>query len=98
MMPLAYLIGSILLVTIICLGCYWLRRYARGVPIDELPQRVVDDRRPCYYHHDLLHHHQEHSRGFNQYQLEEPSPPSDSDGEAEVDQACDQETSSPDSV
>ncbi|XP_014468464.1 PREDICTED: dorsal-ventral patterning tolloid-like protein 1 isoform X2 [Dinoponera quadriceps] len=96
--PLAYVIGSVLVVVLICLGCHRLRRCARGMPIDELPQRVVDDRRHCYYHHDLLHHHQEQQpRGFNQYQLEQPpSPPSESDGEAE--QVCDQETSSPDSV
>lgn len=106
MAPLAYVIGSIVVVMMICLACHRLRRCARGMPIDELPQRVVDDRRHCYYHHDLLHHHQEHPRGFNQYQLEQPSPPSESDDEAEIeaeaeaeaDQACDQDTSSPDCV
>lgn len=105
MAPLGYVIGSILVVMIICLGCHRLRRCTRGMPIDELPQQVADDQRRCYYHHDLLHHHQE--RGFNQYQVEDqPSPPSESDGEADVeaeaeaeaDQVCDQESSSPDSV
>ncbi|XP_032681365.1 cubilin isoform X3 [Odontomachus brunneus] len=105
--PLGYVIGSILVVMMICLGCHRLRRCMRGMPIDELPQRVVDDRRHCYYH-DFPHHYQEHPRGFNQYQLEQPSPPSESDGEAEVEaeaeteadaeQACDQETSSLDTV
>jgi hypothetical protein len=73
--------------------------------IDELPpQRVIDDRRHCYHQHNLLRHqHQDYAPGlhdFNQYQLEQPSPPSESDEDEpeELEQSGDQETSSPDSV
>lgn len=97
--PLCYAIGSVLIFLVVCLICHRrLRRRARGVSIDELPQRVVDDRLHCYHHHDLLHHHQDHSHSFNEYQLEQPSPPSESDGEIEPEHSGDQETSSPDSV
>lgn len=98
--PVGYATGGLLVALVICLVCHRLRRRPRhGMRTDEPSQRVVDDRRHCYHHHDLLHHHQDHSpRGFNQYQLEEPSPPSESDDEMEPEQGCDQETSSPDSV
>lgn len=102
--PLAYAIGSVLVALIICLVCHRrLRRRPRhGIPTNELPQRIVDDRHHCYHHHELLHHHQEHPpHGFNQYQLEEPSPLSETDDEMEPEeeeQGCEQETSSPDSV
>ncbi|XP_024877003.1 uncharacterized protein LOC112457919 [Temnothorax curvispinosus] len=104
-MPIAYAVGSILVILMFCLICHRrLRRRSHNIPINELsPQRVVDDRGHCYHHHDLLYHqHQNHAsrHSFNQYQLEQPSPSSESDeGEAEeLEPDCDQETSSPDSV
>ncbi|XP_026824428.1 tolloid-like protein 2 isoform X2 [Ooceraea biroi] len=104
--PIGYAIGSILVALVLCLICHrMLRRRARGMQIDELPpQRVIDDRRHCYHQHNLLRHqHQDYApglRGFNQYQLEQPSPPSESDEDEaeEPEQSGDQETSSPDSV
>lgn len=69
------------------------------MPIDELPPQCVIDAidRHCYHHHDLLHTDHALTRGFNQYQLEEPSPLNESDEMEEPEQDC-QETSSPDSV
>lgn len=80
-----------------------MRQRSHNMPINELPpQRIVGDRRHCYHHHDLLHHqHQNHesTHSFNQYQIEQPSPQSESDeGAEEPEPGCDQETSSPDSV
>ncbi|XP_011702582.1 PREDICTED: uncharacterized protein LOC105458758 [Wasmannia auropunctata] len=102
-MPIAYAVGSILVILMLCLICHRrLRRRSRNMPINELPpERIVDDRRHCYHHHDLLHHqHQNHAsmHSFNQYQLEQPSPSESDEGEAEEPEQGDQETSSPDSV
>ncbi|XP_043504117.1 dorsal-ventral patterning tolloid-like protein 1 isoform X1 [Polistes fuscatus] len=85
--------ASVLVVLFICLLCNKLKRPVQEVHIDDLHQRV-EERHHCYHHHSLLQHHQDHIHEFNQYQLEQPSPPSDSDAE----QVCGDETSSPDSV
>ncbi|XP_035739914.1 dorsal-ventral patterning tolloid-like protein 1 isoform X2 [Vespa mandarinia] len=85
--------ASILVVLFVCLLCHKLKRPIQEVHIDDLHQRV-EERHHCYHHHTLLQHHQDHIHEFNQYQLEQPSPPSDSDAE----QVCGDETSSPDSV
>ncbi|KAL2719162.1 bone morphogenetic protein 1 isoform X1 [Vespula squamosa] len=85
--------ASILVVLFVCLLCHKLKRPVQEVHIDDLHQRV-EERHHCYHHHTLLRHHQDHIHEFNQYQLEQPSPPSDSDAE----QVCGDETSSPDSV
>lgn len=103
-LPIVYAVGGILVILILGLICHRrLRQRSHSIPINELPpQHMVDDRHHCY-HHDLLHHqHQNHAstHSFNQYQLEQPSSPSESD-EGEVEEPepdCDQETSSPDSV
>ncbi|CAL1677517.1 unnamed protein product [Lasius platythorax] len=96
--PVAYAIGSILVVLMFCLVCHRrLRRQSRGVPIDDLPPQCVIDDHHCYHHHDLLHTDHTLTR-FNQYQLEEPSPLNESDEMEEPEQDFHQETSSPDSV
>ncbi|XP_020283606.1 bone morphogenetic protein 1 isoform X2 [Pseudomyrmex gracilis] len=110
-MPIVYAVVSIVLALTGCLVCCQLhvRRSARshGVPsIDEIPssRQIIDSRRHCYHHHDLLHHHDhshqlpDHTHDFGH--MEQPSPSSESDeGDIEeVDQGCDQETSSPDSM
>ncbi|XP_050446232.1 tolloid-like protein 1 isoform X2 [Cataglyphis hispanica] len=98
-LPIAYAVGSILIILMFCLICHRrLRRRSRGIPIDELPPQCVIDAidRHCY-HHDLLHTDHALTRGFNQYHLEEPSPLNESDEMEEPEQDC-QETSSPDSV
>ncbi|XP_012271298.1 cubilin isoform X3 [Orussus abietinus] len=112
--PVGCAAGAVLMVVLLCLVCHQrLRRRGREVPIDDLEQRVKD-RRLCYHHHhSLLHHHQSHnhghSHGFSQYQLQQPSPPSESevehvcaderDDQDEQDEQEEQdEASSPDSV
>ncbi|XP_072756376.1 tolloid-like protein 1 isoform X2 [Anoplolepis gracilipes] len=98
--PIAYAVGSILIILMFCLVCHRkLRRRSHGVPIDELPPQCVIDAidRHCYHHHDLLHTDHALARGFNQYQLDEQSPLNDSDDMEEPKEDC-QETSSPDSV
>lgn len=99
--PIAYAVGSILVILMFCLVCHRkLRRRSRGVPIDELPPQCVIDAidRHCYHHHDLLHADHVLTHDFNQYQLEEPSPLNESDEMEEPEGDCHQETSSPDSV
>ncbi|EFN64302.1 Cubilin [Camponotus floridanus] len=99
--PIAYAVGSILVILMFCLVCHRkLRRRSRGVPIDELPPQCVIDAidRHCYHHHDLLHADHALTHDFNQYQLEESSPLNESDEMEEPEQDCHQETSSPDSM
>ncbi|XP_046831022.1 bone morphogenetic protein 1 isoform X2 [Vespa crabro] len=93
LIPAVSAAASILVVLFVCLLCHKLKRPIQEVHIDDLHQRV-EERHHCYHHHTLLQHHQDHIHEFNQYQLEQPSPPSDSDAE----QVCGDETSSPDSV
>ncbi|XP_039306033.1 cubilin isoform X8 [Solenopsis invicta] len=104
-LPIAYAVGSILVILMLCLICHRrLRRQSHNMPSHELsPQRILPNRHHCF-HDDLLHHqHQNHAstHNFNQYQLEQPSPPSESDCEGEADEpepSCNQEISSPDSM
>ncbi|KAK2586444.1 hypothetical protein KPH14_010719 [Odynerus spinipes] len=92
--PAGYAAGAILVALFLCLICHRkLKRRVQEVHIDDLHQRV-EERHHCYHHHTLLQHHQDHTHDFNQYQLEQSSPPSDSDAE----HGCGDETSSPDSV
>ncbi|XP_043677575.1 tolloid-like protein 1 isoform X2 [Vespula pensylvanica] len=91
--PAVSVAASILVVLFVCLLCHKVKRPVQEVHIDNLHQRI-EEHHPCYHHHALLQHHQDHIHEYNQYQLEQPSPPSDSDAE----QVCGDETSSPDSV
>ncbi|XP_066598102.1 tolloid-like protein 1 isoform X2 [Prorops nasuta] len=91
--PASYTAVAVGLALVLCFICR--RKFKRREPevhIDDLQQRV-DDRRHCYHHHSFLHH-PDHTHGFNQYQLQHPSPPSDSEAE----QYQGDEPSSPDSV
>ncbi|XP_043287239.1 tolloid-like protein 1 isoform X2 [Venturia canescens] len=104
--PVSCAVAAVLAALVLCLICHRkLKRRVEEVHIDDLQQRVDEERR-CYhhhhhhYHHSLLNHPQTHSHAhthnYNQYQLEQPSPPSES--ERDDDHVCHDDRSSPDSV
>lgn len=97
--PAGIAAAAVLIALTICLLCHRkMKRRAQEVHIDDFQQRV-DDMRYCYRHQSLLHrapstHSHGHSHNYHdEYHLEQPSPPS----ESEVDHVCGDEASSPDS-
>ncbi|XP_015514875.1 tolloid-like protein 1 isoform X1 [Neodiprion lecontei] len=98
--------GAILIATLFCLLCHRkLKKRPQEVHIDDLQQRV-EDQRHCHRHDRLLHHHHHHhhrhhqshshshSHNFNQHHFQQASPSSGS----EVEHICGDEASSPDNV
>lgn len=104
--PVSCAVAAVLIALVLCLICHRkLKRRVEEVHIDDLQQRVDEERR-CYHHHHHHHHHSlldhpqshshAHTHNYNQYQLEQPSPPSESERDDE--HVCHDDQSSPDSV
>ncbi|XP_011309248.1 bone morphogenetic protein 1-like isoform X2 [Fopius arisanus] len=95
--PVAGAAAAVILAMIICLLCHRkLKRRPQEVHIDDLQQRV-EDVRYCYRHHSLpqrtssMHSHGHTHNYSDQYHLDQPSPPSDSE------HVCGEDISSPES-
>ncbi|XP_063987835.1 tolloid-like protein 2 isoform X2 [Diachasmimorpha longicaudata] len=95
--PAAGAAAAVILALLICLLCHRkLKRRAQEVHIDDMQQRV-EDVRYCYRHHSLSQRTSSmqshgHSQNYtDQYHLDQPSPPSDSE------HVCGEDISSPES-
>lgn len=103
MPPVSYAIpagsaaAAVLVALALCLLCHRkMKRRTEEVNIDDFQQRI-EDMRYCYHHHTVFHrtpstHSHSHPDTYNnQYHMEQPSPPS----ESEIEHVCGDDASSP---
>ncbi|XP_008555290.1 cubilin isoform X1 [Microplitis demolitor] len=95
--PAASAAAAVLIAFALCLLCHRkMKRRTEEVNIDDFQQRI-EDMRYCYHHHTVFHrtpstHSHSHPDTYNnQYHMEQPSPPS----ESEIEHVCADDASSP---